>query len=65
MKAKPPKTTSAQRMKKLRADNKDKGLIEVRGLFAPPAHHNQIKAYARGIDRLKKKSATKRDPLLD
>lgn len=67
MKAKKPKTSSAERMRKLRADNKSKGLEEVRGLYMPPEFHNQVKAYARSMLKLKQAANKKRpaDPLLD
>lgn len=58
------KKTSTQRSRELRKRRIAEGLTEVRGIWLKPEFHNQVKAYGRGLEKLKK-SKKKRDPLLE
>lgn len=49
--------TSTERVRDLRKRRAAEGLTEVRGIWAKPEHHKQIKAYGRGIDQLKKSAS--------
>ena len=52
MTAKPP----AQRQKEWRERQKSDGLTEVRGIWAPPADHPNVRAAARrAVERIKRK----------
>lgn len=53
-----PAKSIAQRQADLRQRRADKGLTEVRGLYARPEHHAKIKAFAKTLQ--KKQVATEK-----
>ena len=53
---KAPAKTLAQRQAALRERRADEGLTEVRGLYARPADHAKIKAFAKSLQAAPKKS---------
>jgi hypothetical protein len=47
--------TGAERQAALRQRNAEMGLTEVRGVYAKPAHHTKIKAFAKSLSKPVKK----------
>jgi hypothetical protein len=42
---------STERSRKFRKAQRDKGLTEVRGIYAKPSNHKKIKGYAKELER--------------
>ena len=51
-----PASAVTARSQRLRAERAASGLAEVRGIWASPEHHEQIKAFAKSLDTAKKQS---------
>ena len=51
-----PAKTVAERQEALRKRRADDGLTEVRGVYALPAHHSKIKAFAKSLAPSKKRA---------
>lgn len=49
-----PASAVTARSQRLRAERAANGLAEVRGIWAKPEHHEQIKAFAKALDTVRK-----------